>query len=70
MVNHAGKHCVYYGISDVHYCWYLVSIAAVLMSVVRSQPGQELSIYSGVHGFIVRQFVHEGQLIKKGIRFI
>lgn len=25
-----------------------------------------VNIYSGVQGFVVRQFVHEGQLIKKG----
>lgn len=29
-----------------------------------------VNIYSGVQGFVVRQFVHEGQLIKKGILFI
>ncbi len=23
LVNHAGKHCVYHGISDVRYSWYL-----------------------------------------------
>ncbi len=36
------------------------------MSVVRSQPWpRAVNIYSGVQGFVVRQFVHEGQLIKK-----
>lgn len=29
-----------------------------------------VNIYSGVQGFVVRQFVHEGQLIKKGILYI
>lgn len=28
-----------------------------------------VNIYSGVQGFVVRQFVHEGQSIKKVIRF-
>lgn len=36
------------------------------MSVVRSQPPRAVNIYSGVQGFVVRQFVHEGQLIKRG----